>query len=137
VQGARAAAARSAPAVANAAAGGWVRRHWQAPVAVAAGFVAVIGGLQLARGPAGGADGLGAHVARAGASTPVVLAARASAGATLPRAAAAPAGPSVARAQAEQIAPYVAAHRLSTMNAAFQMPGGGDIRNVSLEQPRP
>jgi len=35
---------------------------------------------------------------------------------------------------ANAFAPYLAAHRMSTMNAAFQMPSG-DIRTVSLVQP--
>jgi sigma-E factor negative regulatory protein RseA len=121
-----------APAVANGRMGGWIRAHWQAPVAVAAGFLAVVG-MQFARGPSGSgrpAD----YAALAGASAPAALVAAARTSAPLPLAQAPAVTATQARAQAEQIAPYLAAHRQSTMNAAFQMPSG-DIRNVSLAQP--
>ena len=39
------------PAVANARAGGWLGGRWQGPIAMAAGFLAVIGGLQVMRSP--------------------------------------------------------------------------------------
>ena len=110
------------PAVANAR-GTSVRARWQAPLAMAAGFLAVIGGLQLYRGaatPSGNAS--------------LALAGNPAASATV--AAAAPATTAQTKAEAEQLAPYVAAHRQPTMNAAFQMPGG-DIRNASLVQPTP
>jgi len=117
----------AAPAVANASAGGWLRAHWQAPVAMAAGFLAMIGGLQYHR----------AHVDDAPARATIAQARPAAASVV---AAAAPTvvsaqAATVSQDQAEQIAPYVAAHRLSTMNAALQMPGGADVRNVSLVHP--
>jgi sigma-E factor negative regulatory protein RseA len=116
------------PAVANAAARS--RARWQGPVAMAAGFLVVIGGLNVIR-PFG-------H----GGEPPVATAAPASG----PRMAAATAvnnGGVVAvgqqtnaqtKAAADQLAPYLAAHRQSAMNAPFQMPGN-DLRNVSLVQP--
>jgi sigma-E factor negative regulatory protein RseA len=118
------------PAVANAAAGGWLRSHWQAPVALTAGFLAMLGGLQVLRST-GGPEAGRATLAQAGAASVVAVAALPSA----PAAARMQTAAALARDQAEQIAPYVAAHRLSTMNAALQMPGGADIRNVALVQP--
>jgi sigma-E factor negative regulatory protein RseA len=104
------------PAVANARS----RGRWQAPLAMAAGFLAVIGGLNVMR-PFGGhqAD---ASVALATPAAPASTAIVATSAQT--------------KADADQLAPYLAAHRQSTMSAAFQMPGG-DIRNVSLVQPAP
>jgi sigma-E factor negative regulatory protein RseA len=125
-------ARRRAPAAANGRMGNWVRAHWQAPAAVAAGFLAVIGGFQLAHGPADGGQSAGVTaVARADAASAGIAAARTAAAQVLAQA---PVSAIQARAQAEQIAPYLAAHRQSTMDAAFQMPSG-DIRNVSLVQP--
>jgi sigma-E factor negative regulatory protein RseA len=115
------------PAVANASAGGWLRAHWQAPVAMAAGFLAVIGGLQFHR--VQGDDAAARATIAQARSGPASVVAVAS-----PELASAQA-PAVSRDQAEEIAPYVAAHRLSTMNAALQMPGGADIRNVSMVHP--
>ena len=129
--GARAAAPageRAAPAAANASAGGWLRAHWQAPVAMAAGFLAVIGGLQYQRAHEAGAARATIAQAQPAAAASVVAVAVATPVARVQAAA-------LTRDQAEQIAPYVAAHRLSTMNAALQMPGGADVRNVSLVHP--
>ena len=108
------------PAVANARATSVSRSRWQAPLAMAAGFLAVVGGLQLYRG----------------AATPSGNASLALAGSPAASATVAAAAPVPTKAEAEQLAPYVAAHRQPTMNAAFQMPGG-DIRNASLVQPTP
>ena len=96
-----------------------LRGRWQGPAAMAAGFLAVIGGLNVMR-PAGHGNGNGAVVASA--SAPVVAAASASVVATS------------AKANVDQLAPYLAAHRQSAMSGAFQLPGG-DLRNVSLVQP--
>lgn len=111
------------PAAANAPVAGWTRSRWQAPLAMAAGFLVVIGGLQVVRGPG------------RPAAEPLALSSSLAASAAV--AAAAPVAPAAqAKAEADQIAPYVAAHRQSTMNAAFQMPGG-DIRNASLVHTAP
>jgi len=116
----------AARAAANASAGGWLRAHWHAPVAMAAGFLAMVGGLQYHR----------AHVDDSAARATIAQAQPAAAS-VVALATRAPEVQSaaVSRDQAEQIAPYVAAHRLSTMNAALQMPGSADIRNVSLVHP--
>ena len=111
------------PAVANARSAAWNRGRWQGPAAMAAGFVVVMAGINIVR-PFN--HGSGAAVALA------TQAATASA----PAQAAVVATSAQTKAQAEQLAPYLAAHRQSTMNGAFQMPGG-DIRNVSLVQPAP
>jgi sigma-E factor negative regulatory protein RseA len=127
----------AAPAVANGRMGAWIRAHWQAPVAVAAGFIAVVG-MQFARAPGGpGRSADYASLARAGVAASanvVATAAHTGAAVAIAQAPAPSATALQSRAQAEQIAPYLAAHRQSTMNAAFQMPSG-DIRNVSLSQP--
>jgi len=126
---------RPVPAVANGRAAAWVRAHWQAPVAMAAGFLAVIGGLQFARAPSSTPAGrIDASLAQAAPQVAVTVASGALiAGQTTVSQAANPAA-ALSRSEAEQIAPYLAAHRMSTMNAAFQMPSG-DIRTVSLVQP--
>jgi sigma-E factor negative regulatory protein RseA len=110
------------PAVANARSGAGWRARWQGPLAMAAGFLAVIGSMQALRGPA------------QPGSAAVALVASPASGTVL--ATATPTARAPAKAEAEQIAPYIAAHRQSTMNAAFQMPGG-DIRNASLVQSAP
>ena len=93
---------------------------------MAAGFLAMIGGLQYHRAHVDDAAGR-ATIAQARSAAASVVAVVAPA----PRVQAA----TVSRDQAEQIAPYVAAHRQSTMNAALQMPGSTDIRSVALVQP--
>jgi sigma-E factor negative regulatory protein RseA len=124
------------PAVANTTARS--RGRWQGPVAMAAGFLAVIGGLNIVR-PFNHAGPALASVAPA-ASGPVLAAATPAAGSGIVATAlqAAPQSPGQTAAQtqaaADQLAPYLAAHRQSTMSAPFQMPGS-DIRNVSLVQP--
>jgi sigma-E factor negative regulatory protein RseA len=107
------------------AAGGLARRvlrgRWQGPLAMAAGFLAVVGGIDILRPSFPG-----------GAASPQALAlARPAASATAPAAATAQ-----ARLDAEQLAPYLAAHRQSTMTGFLQMPGA-DLRNASLVQPAP
>jgi sigma-E factor negative regulatory protein RseA len=111
------------PAVANARAGAaaLLRGRWQGPAAMAAGFLVVAGGLGVLR-PAG----------HGGAADPAALAlASPTASAVAPAAATAQ-----AKADAEQLAPYLAAHRQSTMNGLFPMPGA-DLRNASLVQSAP
>jgi sigma-E factor negative regulatory protein RseA len=112
------------PAVANAGRGGsasLLRGRWQGPAAMAAGFLVVIGGLNVLRPAVHG-----------GAADPAALAlASPTASAVAPAAATAQ-----AKADAEQLAPYLAAHRQSTMNGFFPMPGA-DLRNASLVQAAP
>ena len=113
------------PIAANAAARS--RARWHGPLAMAAGFVAVIAGVNFAR-PFG--HGAGAQLASgtAPASSAVLAMAAASDANGVVRATL------QIQANADQLAPYLAAHRQSTMSGPFQMPGG-DIRNVSLVQP--
>ena len=113
------------PVAANAAARS--RARWQGPLAMAAGFVAVLVGVNFAR-PFG--HGTGASLASN--APPASGAVLATAGAV--NAGAFVATSAQAQANADQLAPYLAAHRQSTMSGPFQMPGG-DIRNVSLVQP--
>jgi sigma-E factor negative regulatory protein RseA len=112
------------PAVANARSAPpatLLRGRWQGPAAMAAGFLVVIGGFNVLR-PAG----------HGGAADPAALAlASPTASAVAPAVATAQ-----AKADAEQLAPYLAAHRQSTMNGFFPMPGA-DLRNASLVQPAP
>ena len=101
------------------------RGRWQNSLAMAAGFLAVIGGINYVR-PFSHGTGATLSSNAAPASAAVL-------------ATAAPANGIVAtsaqtQANADQLAPYLAAHRQSTMSGPFQMPGG-DIRNVSLVQP--
>lgn len=113
-------------------------RRWQGPVAMAAGFLAVIGVLNVAgpfRNHAGGT------LASNGAASGPVLASSTSVdnsgvvltAAQLPTQLPAQT-PAQAKAVADQLAPYLAAHRQSGVNAPFQMPGS-DLRNASLVQP--
>jgi sigma-E factor negative regulatory protein RseA len=102
------------------------RARWQGPLAMAAGFLAVIGGLNVVRPFSHGGS---AALASAGAPSGAVVAAAAPA-----MASGVVATSAQAKADADQLAPYLAAHRQSTMSGAFQMPGG-DLRNVSLVQP--
>jgi len=108
------------------------RGRWQAPLAMAAGFLAVMVGFNVVRPFAqhGGATALASA-----ASTALVSAASTaqSGGAVL---AAAVQTRAQADADADQLAPYLAAHRQSTMSGPIQMPGG-DIRSVSLVQTAP
>ena len=122
------------PVAANA---GRVRR-WQGPVAMAAGFLAVIGVLNVA-GPFRNHGGptLASNASASGptlASTTSVdnsgvVLTSAQVPTQLP-----PQTPAQAKAVADQLAPYLAAHRQSGVNAPFQMPGS-DLRNASLVQP--
>jgi sigma-E factor negative regulatory protein RseA len=124
-------AVAAAPAVANAAARS--RARWQGPMAMAAGFLVVIGGLNVLRPFGHGSDASLASAAGA-ASTPLMASATAVAnGSSGPIVAAGLQTPAQNKAAADQLAPYLAAHRQSA-NAPFQMPGN-DLRNVSLVQP--
>jgi hypothetical protein len=114
------------PVAANASGAGRARARWQGPLAMAAGFLAVIGGLNIVRPFNHGGS---AALAQAGTSSGALVAAAAPTTASGVIAASAQ-----AKADADQLAPYLAAHRQSTMSGAFQMPGG-DLRNVSLVQP--
>jgi len=120
------------PALANATA--LSRGRWQGPVAMAAGFLVVIGGLNIVRpfNHAGPALASGAQAA----SGPVLASGTAVAGSGIVATSlqGSPQTPAQTQAAADQLAPYLAAHRQSTMSAPFQMPGS-DIRNVSLVQP--
>ena len=107
-------------------------RRWQGPVAMAAGFLAVIGGINFVR------PFSQRHRRDAWRPTP-----RRRPGAGRRRRPSTTAAgrrrrrrrrPAQTQAAADQLAPYLAAHRQSTMSGPFQMPGG-DIRNVSLVQP--
>ena len=122
------------PAAANASAVSSVagvrsRGRWQGPVAMAAGFLVVIGGLNIVR-----PFNHGAAVPLASATTasgPVLASATSinnSGVATSPQT------PAQTKAAADQLAPYLAAHRQSSMSGPFQMPGS-DLRNASLVQP--
>ena len=117
------------PVAANAAARS--RARWQGPMAMAAGFLAVVGVLNVA-GPF--RHGGNASVASNGApaSGPVLAATTSvnNSGLVLTSAQT----PAQSKADADQLAPYLAAHRQSAMSGPFQMPGS-DLRNVSLVQP--
>jgi len=113
-------------------------RRWQGPVAMAAGFLAVIGVLNVA-GPFRNHAG-GTLASNATASGPVLAGTTSvdNSGVVL-TAAQVPTQmpaqtPAQAQAVADQLAPYLAAHRQSGMNVPFQMPGS-DLRNASLVQP--
>ena len=112
------------PVAANAAARS--RTRWQGPVAMAAGFLAVIGVLNVV-GPF--KQGGGSLASNATAASGPVLASTTSvdnSGVVLTSA--------QSKAAADQLAPYLAAHRQSAMSGPFQMPGS-DLRNASLVQP--
>ncbi len=117
------------PVAANAAARS--RARWQGPMAMAAGFLAVVGVLNVA-GPF--RHGGNASVASNGApaSGPVLAGTTSvnNSGLVLTSAQT----PAQTKAAADQLAPYLAAHRQSAMSGPFQMPGS-DLRNVSLVQP--
>ncbi|MCK9688314.1 sigma-E factor negative regulatory protein [Scleromatobacter humisilvae] len=111
------------------------RGRWQGPVAMAAGFLVVIGGLNIVR-PFG--HGGGANVAAVGASGPILASATSidntGVAASSPGKDAVAVAAAQSKAAADQLAPYLAAHRQSGMSGPFQMPGS-DIRNASLVQP--
>jgi len=126
-------AAAAIPAVANAGAAARSRARWQGPVAMAAGFLVVLGGLNVVRPFGRGSDASVASTAGA-ASVPLMASATAiNNGAVV---ATGQQTPAQTKAAADQLAPYLAAHRQSAMNAPFQMPGN-DLRNVNLVQPAP
>jgi sigma-E factor negative regulatory protein RseA len=118
------------PAVANATAR--ARGRWQGPVAMAAGFLAVIGTLNIVRPFSHGGS---APLASSAASGPVLASTTSGSNGIVPTSLqAVPQTPAQTQAAADQLAPYLAAHRQSTMSGPFQMPGS-DLRNVSLVQP--
>ena len=105
------------------------RGRWQGPMAMAAGFLAVVGVLNVA-GPF--KHGTGTNLASSAASGPLMASTTAvNNGGVVPTSLQTPAQ---SQAAADQLAPYLAAHRQSGMSGPFQMPGS-DIRNVSLVQP--
>jgi sigma-E factor negative regulatory protein RseA len=107
--------------------GGRARVRWQGPIAMAAGFLAVIGVLNVV-GPFKPGAG-GALASNATSASGPVLASTTSvdnSGVALSSA--------QSKAAADQLAPYLAAHRQSAMSGPFQMPGS-DLRNASLVQP--
>ena len=119
------------PEAANASATNGRPRRWQGPVAMAAGFLVVIGGLNIVRPfNHGGSVPLATNATTASgpllASTTSIN--NSGVVATSLRT------PAQTKAAADQLAPYLAAHRQSAMNGPFQMPGS-DLRNVSLVQP--
>ena len=124
------------PAAANAPAGAVrTRGRWQGPLAMAAGFLAVIGGLNVVRPfNHGGTAPLASN--GTAASGPVLASATSvnNSGIVATSLQAAPQTPAQTQAAADQLAPYLAAHRQSGMSGPFQMPGS-DLRNVSLVQP--
>jgi sigma-E factor negative regulatory protein RseA len=118
-------------AAANASAGGARSRgRWQGPVAMAAGFLVVVGGLNIVR-----PFNHGAAVPLASATTasgPVLASATSINNSGV--VATSLQTPAQTQAAADQLAPYLAAHRQSSMSGPFQMPGS-DLRNASLVQP--
>ena len=116
----------SVPAAANASAGVRSRGRWQGPVAMAAGFLVVIGGLNVVRPFS---HGTGVPLASATTASGPVLASTTSINNS-----GAPQTQAQSKAAADQLAPYLAAHRQSSMSGPFQMPGS-DLRNASLVQP--
>ena len=124
------AASEGTPAAVNAAAAATRRRgRWQGPVAMAAGFLVVIGGLNVVRPfTHGGAAPLASNTA----SGPLLASATSvnNSGVVAPTAQT----PAQTKAAADQLAPYLAAHRQSAMSGPFQM-SGADLRNASLVQP--
>jgi len=128
------AASEAAPAAVNAAAAATRRRgRWQGPVAMAAGFLVVIGGLNVVRPFTRGAA---APLASSTASGPGLASATSvnNSGVVATSLQAGVQTPAQTKAAADQLAPYLAAHRQSAMSGPFQMPGA-DLRNVSLVQP--
>jgi sigma-E factor negative regulatory protein RseA len=128
-------AAPIAVAVAATAAAHRPRSRWQGPVAMAAGFLVVIGGLNVVRPfTHGGASPLASNAAPA--SGPMLASATSvnNSGVVATSLQTAAQTPAQTQAAADQLAPYLAAHRQSAMSGPFQMPGA-DLRNVSLVQP--
>jgi sigma-E factor negative regulatory protein RseA len=109
------------------------RGRWQGPAAMAAGFLVVVGGLNVMRPFTHGAA---APLVSSAASGPVLASATSvnNSGVVATSLQTATQTPAQTRAAAEQLAPYLAAHRQSAMSSPFQMPGA-DLRNVSLVQP--
>ena len=124
------------PVAANASK--WSRARWQGPMAMAAGFLAVVGVLNVA-GPfrhGGNASLASAGGGAASAAGPLLAATTAidNSGVVLTAAQGPLQTSAQSQAAADQLAPYLAAHRQSAMSGPFRMPGS-DLRNVSLVQP--
>jgi sigma-E factor negative regulatory protein RseA len=122
------------PAAVNAATGAIRQRaRWQGPVAMAAGFLVMVGGINFFHPFSGGS---GVNLASNAASGPVLASTTSvnNSGVVATSLQTTPQTPAQTQAAADQLAPYLAAHRQSAMSGPFQMPGG-DIRNVSLVQP--
>jgi sigma-E factor negative regulatory protein RseA len=109
------------------------RSRWQGPLAMAAGFLVMVGGLSIV-GPF--RHGAGSPLASNAASGPALASTTSvnNSGVVATSLQTAPQTPAQTQAAADQLAPYLAAHRQSTMSGPFQMPGS-DLRNVSLVQP--
>ena len=119
------------PAAASASAAGVRSRgRWQGPVAMAAGFLVVVGGLNIVR-PFN--HGTAVPLASATTASGPVLASTTSIN-NSGVVATSLQTPAQTKAAADQLAPYLAAHRQSSMSGPFQMPGS-DLRNASLVQP--
>ena len=124
------------PVAANASR--WARARWQGPMAMAAGFLAVVGVLNVA-GPfkhGGNASLASAGTGAASAAGPLLAATTSidNSGVVLTAAQSPLQTPAQSQAAVDQLAPYLAAHRQSAMSGPFQM-AGSDLRNVSLVQP--
>jgi sigma-E factor negative regulatory protein RseA len=102
------------------------RARWQGPAAMAAGFLAVIGVLNVAGPFRHGAATLASSAATASGPVLASVTSVGNSGVALTSA--------QSQAAADQLAPYLAAHRQSAMNGPFQM-SGSDLRNASLVQP--
>jgi len=120
------------PSVANASVRN--RGRWQGPVAMAAGFLAVIGVLNVAGPFRHGAGNASLASAGTTASAPVLAATTSVNNSGVVLTSAQVQTPAQTQAAAAQLAPYLAAHRQSAMSGPFQMPGS-DLRNASLVQP--
>ena len=103
------------------------RARWQGPIAMAAGFLAVIGVLNVV-GPfrSGAGSSLASNATSASGPVQALASSVDNSGAALTSA--------QSKAAADPLAPYLAAHRQSAMSGPFQMPGS-DLRNASLVQP--
>jgi sigma-E factor negative regulatory protein RseA len=111
------------------------RARWHGPLAMAAGFLVVIGGLNIVRPFSNVAGAPLASNASPASAAVLANAAPGNANGSVASSLQTPAQASAqVQANADQLAPYLAAHRQSTMSGPFQMPGG-DIRNASLVQP--
>jgi sigma-E factor negative regulatory protein RseA len=117
-----------------------VGRHWLAPLAVAAGFVAVAGVLVVMRVamPTGPAQESSALLANSITSPPPVVVRAAAAGpaAVTPSSSAAGArGVDGTLIRSAELDRYLAAHKQYSDTSALAMPGGGMVRNTATAAP--